>query len=110
MAQVRLIFRLHLLETDISHHRECFAYVQWFTPPRCNTEQPIHMYVVSRLEEDGVRDGAIILIASIVRFVQLVPKFGSIAAPELTAHNSMDICRDYYINSFADKEIYQAVW
>jgi hypothetical protein len=68
------------------------------------------MFVVSRLEEDGVRNGTIIPIASIARFIQLVPKFGSITAPELTAQNSMDICRDYYINSFADKEIYQAVW
>jgi hypothetical protein len=110
VAQVRLILRLHLLETDISHHEECFAYVQWFTTPRRTTEQPIDMYVVSRLEEDGVRNSAIIPIASIARFIQLVPKFGSIAAPELMAHNSMDICRDYYINSFADKEIYQAVW
>ena len=110
MAQVRLIFRVHLLETDVSHHGKCFAYVQWFTTPKRTTEKPIDMFVVSRLEEDGVRDGSIIPIASITRFIQLVPKFGSIAAPELRAHNSMAIWRDYYINSFADKEIYQAVW
>jgi hypothetical protein len=110
VAQVRLFFRLHLLETDVSLHKERFAHVQWFSPPRRVAEKGTNMYVVSRLETDGVREGDIIPMSSISRFVQLVPKFGARAAPELTAYNSMDICRDYYVNSFGDKQIYQSVW
>ena len=87
-----------------------FAYVQWFTPPRPSPEKDINMYVVSRMDENGVRRGDIIPMSSIARFVQLIPKYGSVAAPELTSKNSMDICRDYYVNSFADKQNYQFVW
>jgi hypothetical protein len=47
---------------------------------------------------------------SIARFVQLIPKFGPQIDPEVTSLTSMDICQDYYVNSFADKEIYQSVW
>jgi len=69
------------------------------------------MYVVSRQDRDGMRDGALVPLESITRFVQLVPKFGSrIDRDVLTPANSMDICRDYYVNSFADKEIFQSVW
>jgi hypothetical protein len=91
-------------------HKGNFAYVQWFSPPKRTPERDINMYMVSRMDEDGERRGAIIPMSTIARFVQLIPKFGSNALAELTAQNSMDICRDYYINSFADKEIYQAVW
>jgi hypothetical protein len=105
-----LIFRLQLVETDVSLHNQYFAYVQWFSPPRSTAEKDIIMYGVSRLERNGVQQGDIIPMETIARFVQLIPKFGPRCAPELTAYNSMDICRHYYINSFADKEIYQSVW
>ncbi|KAG8800253.1 hypothetical protein FRC16_003303 [Serendipita sp. 398] len=85
------------------------AYVQYFSRPKPTPEKNINMYVVSREDRRGVRRGAIIPLDSIVRFVQLVPKFGATAHPILTAENSADVCRDFYVNSFADKEVYQAV-
>jgi hypothetical protein len=54
----------------------------------------------------------IIALDSISRFVQLVPRFGKKALGEvrLDTYTSMDVCKYFYINSFADKEIYQAVY
>jgi hypothetical protein len=69
------------------------------------------MYLVSRVERAGsVRRGSVIALDTISRFVHLVPKFGAVVSDQLTSENSMDICRDYWVNSFADKEIYQAIW
>lgn len=68
------------------------------------------MFVVSRQDLVGRRKGAIIPIESISRFVQLIPKFGKKVHVSFTADNSMDIGRDYYVNSFADKQIFQSVW
>jgi hypothetical protein len=110
VAQVRLLFRLHMSYTGHHVHRVPLAYVQWFSRPKAVAEPNICMYQVSRDDASGIRRGSIIPLDAISRFVQLIPKFGSLAADELTSVNSMDICRDYWVNSFADKEIYQAVW
>jgi hypothetical protein len=87
------------------------AYVQWFSKPQA-PEEVINMYRVQRSFRDGKPDGDIILVDSISRFVQLIPRFGPTIGKKtlLTAQNSMDMCKDYYVNSFADKEIYQAVY
>ncbi len=68
------------------------------------------MFQVSRQDRRSCREGDVIPMGSIARFVQLVPKFGPVAKEGLSAKNSMDTVRDYYINSFADKEIYQSVY
>lgn len=87
------------------------AYVQWFSKPQV-PEEVINMYRVQRSFLDGRPDGDIVSVDSISRFVQLIPRFGSTIGKQspLTAQNSMDLCRDYYVNSFADKEIYQSVY
>jgi hypothetical protein len=69
------------------------------------------MYRVSR-PATGKRVESIISIAAIARFVQLIPVFGPNPddEPALNASTSMAIVRDYYVNSFADKQIYQSVY
>jgi hypothetical protein len=109
VAQVRLLFRVRLVDVWNVLHGERLAYVQWFSEPKPRHEKDILMYEVSR-QDSGPRTGAIIPMSSIARFVQLIPKFGSVIADQISSANSMDIVRDYYVNSFADKEIYQAVW
>jgi hypothetical protein len=69
------------------------------------------MYQVERqLLEDGNAKGMLIDISSIVRFVQLVPNFGPKVSLTLTPQNAMEYCKSFYINSFSDKESYQAVY
>lgn len=111
VAQVRLLFRVHLEQTDSSLHKGKFAYIQWFSKFKRLPERDINMYVVSRMEdESGARIGEIVPLESIARFVQLIPKFEDGQASTLTAENSMETGNEYYVNSFADKEIYQSVW
>jgi hypothetical protein len=86
------------------------AYVQYFLAPR-RPEPDISMYRVSR--EDPVqnpRRGTVIPIESISRFIQLVPRFDGRVSQELTPETSMEIARNYYINSFATHQIYQSVY
>jgi hypothetical protein len=110
VAQVRLFFRVNLVDTGNALNRKLLAYVQWFSEPKDQDEKDIRMYQVSRQDRGQSRKGEVIPISSIARFVQLVPKFGPGIADQVSSINSMDIVRDYYVNSFADKEIYQAVW
>jgi hypothetical protein len=71
------------------------------------------MYRVKYLYEENARNrriGRVIPLSLVTRLVQLVPKFSSLEDRQLSAHNSMDICPEFYINPFMDKETYQAVW
>jgi len=111
VAQVRMIFRLHLEDERHPVHLKPLLYIQTFTKPRARPEKDIQMYLVSRPEREGEhRKGRVISIESISRFVQLIPYYGPKVSPELDAHTSMEICRDFYVNSFADKQIYQSVY
>ena len=70
------------------------------------------MYRVSRPGAGMRVEASVISVASIARFVQLIPVFGPNPEdqPELNANTSMALGRDYYVNSFADKQIYQSVY
>lgn len=112
IAQVRLIFRLKFA-TNHQHplHMKALAYVQWFSKTRRTPEPDISMYRVDRrLRPDGGPEGDVIPVEAIARFVQLIPRFGRNASLELRAWNSMDRCRSYWVNSFADKESFLAIW
>ena len=92
-------------------HNKDLIYVQLFTQPAESVESGIKMYQVERqILEDGNAKGMLIDISSIVRFVQLVPNFGPNVCSTLTPHNVMEYCKYFYINSFSDKESYQAVY
>jgi len=69
------------------------------------------MYKVRyRRRPDKSRIGSIIPLRSVHRLVQLVPVYGPCVNPRLTAENSMDVWDSYYVNSFMDKETYQAIY
>jgi hypothetical protein len=69
------------------------------------------MYRVSRVDiKQNPRRGNIIPLASISRFIQLVPRFDAHADSRISSENSMEICRSYYVNSFATHQIYQSVY
>ena len=110
VAQVRTIFKLHIRDTSHPAHKMPLAYVRWFSRHKPTAEPGTLMYVVSRERAGGVCRGEVIPLSRIQRFVHLVPRFGPVTSDLLTTNNSMDICREYWVNSFADKEIYQAIW
>lgn len=111
MAQIRLFFRLHLEDCKHGAHLKPFAYIQELSEPTPGTEDDIRMYLVSRTERAGEhRKGRVISIESIWRFVQLVPHFGPQADPQLNAYNSAEICRDFWVNQFGDKQMFQSTY
>ncbi|CAG8630895.1 9120_t:CDS:10, partial [Acaulospora colombiana] len=75
-----------------------------------DTVQDLNMFEVERLLDRKRRPvGGVVELQSIYRFIQLVPAFGKKIDHSLRAENSISRCKRFYINSFADKEIYQAV-
>ncbi|KAG8832778.1 hypothetical protein FRC17_000651 [Serendipita sp. 399] len=84
------------------------AYVQWYTPPS-QKDKNLRMYVVKPVLSNGNRQGDIVKLESIARLVQLVPKFGKYMDPKLTMANSADVCQAYYLNDFADRQLYQVI-
>lgn len=54
--------------------------------------------------------GDVIELASVARQIQLIPKYGKTVDRRLTLDNSADIVPSYYLNSFLDKQSYQAVY
>lgn len=109
VAQVRLVFRLQFASRH-PMHLVPLAYVQWFSKPRRVAEQDIDMYEVKRLRDDGRHCGSVVKLSSIARLVQLIPRFGASVPPEMNVHNSTELCKVFYVNSFMDKEVYRAVY
>jgi hypothetical protein len=112
VAQVRLIFKLICQNTNHPLHEKPLLYVQWFSKPADTTEDEIEMYLVERSLDlaNGKRVGSVIVQSSVLRFVHLIPRFGSNVDKSLTADNSIERARVFYINSFADKEIFKAIY
>jgi hypothetical protein len=85
--------------------------VHWFDAevPRKDINQPRvkRSYVIG---SPRVQDGGIVELPSFARFVQLVPHFGKAASPSLEVSIDDPKHKTFYVNTFADKEIYQAVW
>ena len=70
-----------------------------------------NMYSVQcLLTSEGTHRGDVIDLLSIAHFVQLIPRFGRSVSSMIDCENSMEIVKSYYINSFADKDIFQMVW
>jgi hypothetical protein len=80
--------------------------------PDAVAEPEINMYLVQRSRNrlTGARIGSVISHASISRFVQLIPNFGPNVDRTLTADDSMEKVMLFWVNSFADKEIYKAIY
>ncbi|KIJ59743.1 hypothetical protein HYDPIDRAFT_32958 [Hydnomerulius pinastri MD-312] len=70
----------------------------------------IDMFLVHRrLRSNKLPLGDIIPMDSVRQVIQLIPKFGAAASPEMTCDNCLDVAREFYINSFADKETFHAI-
>ncbi|KAL4065534.1 hypothetical protein V8B97DRAFT_2025692 [Scleroderma yunnanense] len=69
----------------------------------------IEMFLVHRcFRSNGTPLGDIIPLDNVRHPIQLVPKFGVDAPRNMTCDNTLDVGREFYINSFADKETFHA--
>jgi hypothetical protein len=78
-------------------------------PARANIPDPITgLYVFKRaLRADKTRIGDIIPLSHCRAPVQLVPRFGDYADARLTSSNSMEWSREFFLNAYFDKDIFQ---
>ncbi|KAG8824557.1 hypothetical protein FRC19_001546 [Serendipita sp. 401] len=112
VMQLRLIFRV-FLSHQLNHPTKQLdlAYAYYFTSPHQSAEPDINMYRISKAVcLSGQRIGGIIPLDTISRFVQLIPVFGSKARKSVTQRTSSEVYRDFYVNSFATLQTYQAVY
>jgi hypothetical protein len=72
----------------------------------------MNMHITSwSLGADGLCRGEVVELQYVTWCIQLVPRFGAHVSGQMTANTSMEMddC-SYWVNSFFDKENYQAVY
>ena len=116
MAQLRLIFRVETRNTPI------LVYVQPCKPApgklsvqedgakRHVTDDDIEMFRVRRHLKGGRRVGVVTPLTSIWRAVELIPVFGKECDKTWTSSSAVELCQEFYVNSFSEKEVYQSVY
>ena len=68
------------------------------------------MYALKRAHRaDGCRIGDIVSLTQLRGPVQIQPCFGSAADSHLTTHNSYEYSREFWLNSYSDKEMFWAL-
>ncbi|KAI6002200.1 hypothetical protein F5J12DRAFT_723281 [Pisolithus orientalis] len=70
----------------------------------------IKMFVTQwHFQSNGQQLGDIIYLDDVHQAVQLIPKFSAQAPPRLTCDNCLEVGQEFYVNSFADKEVFYAI-
>ena len=88
------------------------AFIEWFTEFRALPEKYHHLYRVKRdIDRDGETLVSILPTDRIRRSVALTPRFGPTAQvdPAWTSKNVLELCNDFYVNSFSDKHAYVTI-
>lgn len=57
----------------------------------------------------GIPFGDILLLDQLRSFTHIVPHFGPVADPRLTAENSAYSTQVFFLNKYIDKEFYHAI-
>lgn len=122
VAQLRMVFR-PFLHRGLAARREVLAYVEPLKPAPGTIslqadghfdhvpDDNIEMFrFVRDLNADHSRRGKIVRLVDIWRPIDVIPRFGEECPEEWTMDNSAELAEEFYINSFADKETYQAVY
>ena len=70
----------------------------------------IDMFIVHRrLHNNGQHSGDIIRLEDVRDVMQLVPKHSGKVPADMTCNNCLELGREFYVNSFADKEVFHAI-
>ena len=110
LGQVRLIFQASDVGVRTPFFERPLAYIQWFSKLR--KKDPLtNMFIISRQLDGDNRLGEVVDISRFTRRVELIPRFGIRAPDEIDCNSSMELDHLMYsLNSFLDKETYQAVY
>ena len=103
-GQIRVVFSLPEDEAQVPSER--LAYVEWFSKfTRPESDHGMHRLTRS-VVQGGDRLASIIPISSIRRSVHLFPKFGQTVPTDWTSDNVLEKCSAFYLNPFADRNMY----
>ncbi|KAG2113016.1 uncharacterized protein F5147DRAFT_744309 [Suillus discolor] len=118
IAQVRCVFQAIARKGQTLPHYlkdSPLLYVQYFQITATPTEDAsAGMYRVKRIyHQDGTgrifRPGSIIPLTAVTCAVELIPMYGSKMDRMINATNAMEICDEYYLNTFSDKEVFNTM-
>ena len=114
VAQVRAI-----LQPVIEPPSPPLLYVQFFNFSHFEDVGGVHvavpspdieMFAVHHWLQNGSQYlGDIVHLDDVRQVVQLVPKFGSGVPSIMTCDNSLELLGEFYVNSFADKEVFHTI-
>ncbi|KAG1723221.1 hypothetical protein EDB19DRAFT_1916218 [Suillus lakei] len=118
IAQVRCIFQAvtkkgHTLPRYLEDSP--LLYVQYFQITTTPTEDTsAGMYCMKRIyHRDGTgrvfRPGSIIPLTVVTCAIELIPVYGLKMDRTISAANMMEICDEYYLNTFSDKEVFNTM-
>ena len=110
LGQVRLIFQAGDVGIGNPFFERPLAYIQWFS--KLWKKDPLtNMFIILRQLDSDNRLGEVIDVSRITQQVELIPRFGIRAPDEIDCNSSMELDHLMYsLNSFLDKEMYQAVY
>jgi hypothetical protein len=116
IGRIRVIFSfphssISLLFDDGIEVPQHLAYVEWYSPFSQNPDPNHLLYKITPLKDrDGRCICSIIPVGNIKRSVHLLPKFGSAAPAEWTSSTVLDLCNDFYFNTFTDRHLYRIAY
>lgn len=112
IAQMRLIFgfsktqRQKIFGEDEADFPKHFAYVEWFSRTPSNPGRYHGLKHIERTLIDDERVVSILPLDRVKRSVSLIPRFGPRINHTWTADNILEVCAEFYVNSFSDKHAY----
>lgn len=118
IAQVRCVFQAIARKGyTLPHYLKDspLLYVQYFQITATPTEDAsAGMYRVKRIYHQDrtgriFRPGGIIPLTAVTCAVELIPMYGSKMDRTINATNAMEICDEYYLNTFSDKEVFNTM-
>ncbi|KAG1893228.1 uncharacterized protein F5891DRAFT_1131356 [Suillus fuscotomentosus] len=116
VVQVRAVFQPTALPIEAPALDQVLAYVQHFDVIGDKPEPMTGMWRLTRSFFHNVsqpqsrkRCSSIIPITDITHGVELIPVYDTLLAKEVNSSNSMEMFNDYFLNNFADKELYHTL-
>jgi hypothetical protein len=82
------------------------AYVEWFSPIPVTPGSNHGLYRVNRLMHHGRRRATIIPVNTILHSVHLFPIFGPLIPQEWNMFSVLELCNNFYVNPFSDRDNY----
>ncbi|KAG2336694.1 hypothetical protein BDR05DRAFT_953157 [Suillus weaverae] len=109
VAQVRIIFQPTLPRGSHAQVPECLSqvlvYVQHFDFVAPGPEPSMGMWMSDRV----IRRGTIIPLTDITHAVEIIPVYQGPLGRDVNSGNLQEVFDDYFLNNFADKELYHSL-